>query len=120
MMWEGINQRKFPRVNYKCRIRVSKGAWKESIDTLTENIGAGGICVALEKDFALFDVVSLELFLGDGEDPVICSGTIVWVVKQHPMTQAEKVMYDTGVEFQDISEKDRERVSRLVNKILEA
>ncbi|MFC1480283.1 PilZ domain-containing protein [Candidatus Omnitrophota bacterium] len=118
MIWEGINQRKFPRVSYKCRIRVSRGGRKESIDTLTENIGAGGICVVLEKDFDLFEVVSLELFLGDGGDPIICNGTIVWVVKQHPVSQAEKVIYDTGVEFQDISEEVRERVSRLVSKIL--
>lgn len=120
MMWDGIDQRRFPRVSYRCRILVSKDGREEVIETTTENIGAGGICVSLEKEFKLFENVAMEIFLGDQEEPVSCSGTIVWVVKRHPTTAAEKAQYDTGVEFRDISEEARQRVSRLVEDILKA
>lgn len=118
MIWEGINQRKFPRVNYKCLIRVSKDGREEVIDTFTENIGAGGICVILERNFGLFEEVDLKVFLGEKEGPIACKGTIVWVVKRHPANAAEPVRYDTGIEFQDIIEKDRQRVASLVSSIL--
>ena len=118
MMWNGINQRRFPRIQYKCLIRVSRGDREEIIDTFTENIGAGGICVVLDKDFGLFEPVTLEIFLEDGEDPVYCDGTIVWVVKRHPVNQTERVKYDTGIEFSEISDSSRERVAKIVEDLL--
>ncbi len=120
MMWDGIDQRKFPRVNYKCRIRVSRDGKEEVIDTFTENIGAGGICVILDRDFGLFEEVALEIFLEDGDRPILCKGAIVWVVKRHPAVKTETVMYDTGVEFLDIADADRDRVDHLVQDILSA
>ncbi|MGB2629675.1 MAG: PilZ domain-containing protein [Candidatus Omnitrophota bacterium] len=120
MMWEGINKRRFPRVNYKCLIRISKDRQQEEvIDTYTENIGAGGICVTLDRGYDLFEKVSLEIHLG-GDEPVHCSGAIVWVVKGHPVHKWEKPMYDTGIEFVDINENDRERISRLVDELMKA
>jgi hypothetical protein len=120
MIWDGIDKRRFPRVNYKCLIRLSREGQEEVIETHTENIGAGGICVAIEKGFELFDPVSLEVHLSEGEKPIACNGTIVWVVKNHPIAKREKVTYDTGIEFTDIPEEDRERVSRLVDEIIKA
>ncbi|MFC1548528.1 PilZ domain-containing protein [Candidatus Omnitrophota bacterium] len=120
MIWDGINQRKFPRVSYKCLIRVSKDGKEELIDTFTENIGAGGICVVLDKEFGRFEAVALEIFLSDGESPILCDGTTVWVVKRHPTVESEKVTYDTGIEFTEMSEQDRERVARLVEDILKS
>jgi c-di-GMP-binding flagellar brake protein YcgR len=118
MMWDGIDQRRFPRISYRCRILVFNAGREEVIETTTENIGAGGICVSLEKEFKLFEDVAMEIFLGDQGEPISCKGTIVWVVKRHPTTSEEKAQYDTGVEFRDISEEDRQRVSRLVEDIL--
>lgn len=120
MMWEGINQRRFPRVNYKCRIRLSRESGNSVLDTQTENIGAGGICVVLEKDLQLFEPVSLEVFLDEKNSPISCGGTVVWVVKRHPMTQTGAFKYDTGIEFADITPEDKKRVSDLVEYILQA
>jgi hypothetical protein len=120
MMWDGMNQRRFPRVSYKCLIRVSKDGHEELIDTFTENIGAGGICVVLDEGFNIFAPVTLEIFLSDGEAPIRCNGAIVWVVKKHPASPSGAVSYDTGIEFKDISGQDRERVARLVDDILKS
>lgn len=119
MMWDGINQRKFPRVSYKCRIRVSRGGAEEVIETLTENIGAGGICVVLDKPFYLFEPVSLEIYLEDRRAPICCEGNIVWVVKNHPMGAAGAFKYDTGVEFTKISPDDKNSIAQLVENILQ-
>ncbi|MFQ5953124.1 MAG: PilZ domain-containing protein [Candidatus Omnitrophota bacterium] len=118
MIWDGIDQRRFPRVNYKCLIRISEGGREEVIDTFTENIGAGGICVVLEKGFDLFEKVGLEVSLGGSDEPIHCDGSIVWVVKRHPAKKTEKLKFDTGIEFINIQENDRERVSRLVDDII--
>ena len=118
MMWGGMNKRAFPRVNYSCRIRVLRDGLEEVIDTFTENIGAGGICVVLDKDLGLFEIVTLEILLGDDSDPIFCDGTVVWVVKRHPVSLTEKTKYDTGVEFRNVPENDKERITRLVENIL--
>ncbi|MGB2661464.1 MAG: PilZ domain-containing protein [Candidatus Omnitrophota bacterium] len=120
MMWQGIDQRRFPRVNYKCLIRMSRGGHEEVIETFTENIGAGGICVSIDVGFELFDTVVLEVYLTEGEEPIHCKGSIVWVVMRRPVVKTEKAKYDTGIEFIDIPENDRERVSMLVDEIIKA
>jgi Tfp pilus assembly protein PilZ len=123
MMWEGINQRRFPRVSYKCRIRVSSDSGEEIIDTLTENIGAGGICVVLDKAFALFEKVSVDVVMGEKNAPVTCSGSVVWVVKRHPAgpsNVAGGFKYDTGIEFSGLTAEDKRKISALVECILHA
>jgi len=120
MVWEGMSRRKFPRVSYRCLIKMTRSGKQETVDTFTENIGSGGICVVLEDKCKLFETVSLEIFFDEGEDPVLCEGSVVWIVKRHPMKRAEKVTYDTGIEFKNISAEDRERITRLVQNILDS
>ncbi len=120
MMWEGINQRKFPRINYKCLIKVSREDAEEVIDTYTENIGGGGICVVLDKDFGLFTSVGIEVYIEEDKPPVKCSGSIVWVVKKHPVSELDAVTYDTGIEFSDLVEEDHNRIGKLIQRLLES
>jgi len=47
--WEGLNRRKFPRANYPCLVVIREGKEKNIILTHTENIGIGGVCIALKK-----------------------------------------------------------------------
>lgn len=118
-MWEGINQRKFPRVSYKCLIRINKDSGQELIDTFTENVGAGGICVVVDRDLGLFEKVDLEIFLTDSDEPIKCGGSVVWVVKRHAKSGGELELFDTGIEFVDIKDKDVKRVEGLVQNILD-
>ena len=120
MIWEGINKRKFPRVSYKCLIRVSAEGVEEVIETFTENIGSGGICVVLEQRLGLFEKVEMNIFIEEGVPAIECRGTIVWVVGRQHSSKAEIDLYDTGIEFQDIKAEDRKRISTLVEDILES
>ena len=116
MMWDGIRARKFPRINYKCRIQVQKSGREETVDTHTENIGQGGICVSLAENLGIFADVTLEMFIGEEEYMIKSGGKIVWVVKGHPTGKGEEVKYDTGIEFTDIRKKDLEKIEQLVRE----
>ena len=118
-MWNGINRRKFPRANYKCVISIKKRLTSKTISTQTENIGAGGICVLLKEDLGLFQGVDLEIFLDENVPAVKCGGTVVWVVKKGEPKQKGSYLYDTGIEFIDIRPEDRDRISDVVDLILE-
>lgn len=119
-MWEGMNQRRFPRVNCKCRIKVFADGGKMDIEAVTENLGAGGICVVLDKKLDLFEKVGLELFLTQDGEPVECKGEVVWVVRNHPMTPSGRSSYDTGIEFVAMPASQKEAIDQIMAQLLRA
>lgn len=119
MMWAGIDKRKFPRVNYKCLIKIVDHGSEELFEAYTENIGAGGICVVLGKEFDLFKTAEIELYVFDNEEALKCKGTIVWVIRR-TLNDAGTYEYDIGIEFTEISEKDKNRIAVLVDDVLSA
>ncbi|MBU0570761.1 MAG: PilZ domain-containing protein [Candidatus Omnitrophica bacterium] len=120
MLWEGIDKRKFPRINYRCRIRVSSRGKEEVFETFTENIGVGGICVILRKEFDLFKTANLDLYLSEKEGPISCQGTIVWVIRRKLLNKKDVNEYDVGIEFTDIADKDKVKIAGVVNDVLTA
>ncbi len=121
MTWDGIDHRKFPRIRYKCFIKVSSEDLGGPIETFTKNIGTGGICVVLSENLGLFENVSLEVhFQDEKENTVKCNGTIVWAVKQHPVDESGKTTYDTGIEFSDLSPDNKKMINKIVESISHA
>jgi len=120
MLWEGIDKRKFPRINYKCKIKVVDHGREEVFETFTENVGAGGICVMLGKEFDLFRTAELEIYLEEKGEPIICKGTIVWVIRRRFAMEGKTLEYDVGIEFTDIDDKDRIKITSLVDDVLTA
>jgi len=118
MAWEGIDKRKFPRVRYKCLIRITDQGKQEVFDTSTENLGAGGICVILGKEYDLFKTAELDLCISDSEDTISCKGTIVWVIRRRSQNKTDNYEFDVGIEFTEIGEKDRVKIASLVDDIL--
>ena len=118
-MWRGINNRRFPRANYKCLITIgTKGAAKYFL-THTENIGVGGICVSLEEGLGVFNEVAVEVALKDGLPPIKCKGTVVWAVKsQIVKNSARTTKFDTGIEFVNLKEDEQARIENLVEKLI--
>jgi hypothetical protein len=110
-MWQGVDNRRFPRAVYPCKIAVIKAGANEQFSTRTENIGKGGICVILRKGLEKFSPVTLTIYLEDGDPPLECDGRIVWTVKH-------KEIFDTGIEFLNIQAKDLERIERIVRECL--
>ncbi|MEE8360063.1 MAG: PilZ domain-containing protein [Candidatus Omnitrophota bacterium] len=118
-MWNGINRRKFPRINYKCIITIkSVGEIPKIITTHTENVGMGGICVMLRDYLDLFKMVELEVLFENGSGPLRCNGSVVWVVKKSDPTSKDEITYDTGIEFVDLNQANKTRIGNIVEKIL--
>ena len=114
MVWEGQERRQFPRANFLCKIVVSSPI--RLITSHTENISEGGIRVILEERLSPHSPVGIELFFEKGR-PVRCKGKIAWVREKLNPLDKTVTMYDTGVRFMDLTEKDREYIKKLVDVI---
>ena len=112
--WNGQERRKFPRAEFPCKIIV--GSPIRLLVSHTENLGEGGIRVILEEKLSAFTNVGLEIHL-EKEKPIKCKGRIVWVKEAVNPIEREPVMYDTGIEFIEIADCDKEYIRKLVNKL---
>jgi len=115
----GLNnfeKRRFIRADFPCRIIV-KTPKERVIMSHTENIGAGGVRVILGEELNISLVADLEIYLDN--DPLKCKGRVVWIVgKINPVT-GKSSMFDTGIEFYQISPENQEIVSNLVKAIID-
>ena len=116
MTWDGIDKRKFPRIQYKCLIKVCRMPQGHVLSTYTENMGVGGICVVLGERLELFEKVELELILRDGNLPISCIGDVVWVVKKSAFDTTD-LTYDTGIEFSKLGDGDLGRIRTIVDSM---
>jgi len=122
--WEGLNRRQFPRINYPCLIVLRNGGdgaedeQSNTILTHTDNVGVGGVCVALKQNVKMFSVVMLELDLLDLGDHICCNGKVVWNVPQQSEAKNKAQVFDVGIEFIDIKEKDQARLKDVVERLV--
>ena len=113
-MWQGIDQRRFPRAKYKCIVSLRQPDGASAVSANTEHIGMGGICVLLDKGLDIFSPVELDLTLDAGKGPLHVKGTIVWVVRRREFRKGPS--FDTGVEFADLSPEDKARIEAVLDK----
>ena len=74
----------------------------------------GGISAIVKKNIKLFAPVDLEIDLMDMEEHVFCEGKVVWSVRRKDSVKRKASYYDIGIEFNNIEEKDRERIVKVV------
>lgn len=110
-MPQGIDMRRFPRANYRCEVTVFQKGKKEEFSAQTENIAAGGICLAAKGPLNKFAVVKLILYFEKDALPVECNGRVIWSVKR-------KDEFDIGIQFLDIKEKDALAIEKIVQECL--
>lgn len=116
MGWDEREKRSFVRANFPCKIIIYTIGREHIIVAHTENIGAGGVRVIIEECLDISSQVGLELFLGGAQ--IICKGRIVWVVERSGSSNVEANVWDTGIEFREISERDRKVVDSFVKTIV--
>lgn len=119
-MWDGFDQRKFPRINVECEINIqSKDSQKQSIVTRTENVGIGGVCVLQETPLERFSKCRISLQLDKAIPVIECEARVCWVIpRQDPKNKSK--LYDTGIEFVNISPSDRNEVQKFLKSRLPA
>jgi Tfp pilus assembly protein PilZ len=117
--WDGLNRRKFPRVNYPCLVVIRGGDDNQDVIlTHTENVGVGGVCVILKQDIKMFSAVDLEVDLLDLGDHIKCKGKVVWNVQRKDESEQKPLFYDIGVEFQDLEKEENQRLEEIVDRLV--
>ena len=116
--WDGLNRRKFPRVNYPCLITIHHShSEPEVMLTHTENVGVGGVCVIVKKNFQLFVPVELEIDLMDTGNHIKCPGKIVWSIRRKLTETSKPLFYDLGIEFLGIQAGEHQRLKEIVQRL---
>lgn len=118
--WQGLNKRQFPRIKYPCLIVIRNGddGKNDTVLTHTDNVGVGGVCVALKQAVKMFSIVEIELDLLDLGDHVCCKGKVVWNVEKKSDSKKEPRVFDVGIEFADIKEEDQLRLREVIARLV--
>ena len=113
MIWDGFNKRKFPRLNLRCELILRNRSEDQVLKTQTENVGAGGVCVILERPLERFSVLPLRLELDPSLPWIECLAKVVWtVVSRDAVTRTER--FDTGIEFIGLQPAEQDLIRRYV------
>jgi c-di-GMP-binding flagellar brake protein YcgR len=113
-----MDKRRFPRASYKCSVSLKQKGETAVLQTVTENLGLGGVCVLLDKGLDIFSPVSLEIKLDEAQPPVSVLGTIVWVVRRREFKKGSS--FDTGIEFSELSPPNRSKIEAVLAKLAAA
>lgn len=113
MMWDGFNKRKFPRINLRCELILKNQSAGQTLRAQTENLGAGGLCVILEKSLERFSTVSIRLELDPALPWIECLGKVMWAVSSREIS-TKKESFDTGVEFTGLQPAQQDLIRSFV------
>lgn len=113
-MWDGFNKRKFLRLSLRCQISILLENKKSAFDTLTQNVGVGGVCVILDQPLERYTSCRVRLELDEKLSPIECAGKVVWMVPTQE-SAAGKKRFDTGIEFVGLESGDREALQEFVD-----
>jgi len=97
-MWDGFDKRKFPRLNLRCELVLRHPSEEQVLRTQTDNVGAGGVCITLERRLERFSEVLLRLELDPHLPWIECQGKVVWAIPSREVG-SKKESFDTGIEF---------------------
>ncbi len=114
MHYNGIEKRKFKRVRCPCKIWIYSIS-EHTILTHTENISAGGVRVLIEEKLDIDSIVGIEVKLK--ENTIACKGRIVWVVNRHSPYKKGICYNDTGIEFLEITDRQRDCIDKFIENI---
>ena len=103
-------RRKSPRVRCYLPVRLFSQGDPKLIETLTKDLGIEGLKCLSPALKPVSRPVSLEIDLGAGEEPVSVNAQTVWF-----QSVPESEQFYLGISFRDLSEKDRERLSKYIN-----
>ena len=114
MMWDGFNKRKFPRLNLRCELILSSSTPPSQVVRVqTHNVGAGGVCIILDKPLERFSVLSLRLELDPNLPWIECRGKIMWSVPSREAV-TKKESFDTGIEFMNLQPAQQDLIRHYV------
>ena len=119
-MWDGFDKRKFPRVALRCEVILGdQPQGQVLLRTQTQNVGAGGVCVVLERCLERFSQVSIRLELDPSLPWIECAGKVVWAVPSREVG-SKKQSFDTGIEFGGLDPGHQDLIRSYIESRVEA
>lgn len=108
-------RRRLPRIGCVLPVRLYSSEQPnvpKVIETLTKDLGSGGLRCLSPSEHTVSSPISLEITLGPGEKPLSLRAQIVWVE-----TVPHSQQFYLGLAFHHLSDADTKRLSRYVEKI---
>ncbi|MCM8756760.1 MAG: PilZ domain-containing protein [Candidatus Omnitrophica bacterium] len=102
-------RRKYPRLNTSVEIEYWVSKEDTFMKTVTKNIGAGGVCIVSEEKIGKDTILFFKIDLSDGKKFIQAKGKVVWSSEFYS-SSLEKIVYNLGIEFIEISDEDRQRI----------
>lgn len=109
-------RRKFIRLSIDVQINYTVLSQTDQHRSKTKNIGEGGICLVTDGPLNSGTLLKLDIILPEDPPAIQTVGKIVWV-KPFSLADERRPRYEAGVEFVNISEKDRLRIGKYVFSI---
>lgn len=109
-------KRSMPRIEEKLPIKVMEGDYCAVVET--KNISASGLYFTAEKPLPLMSKVLITLLLPTSpkkNTKIECNGTVVRAV---PISSVNKIIYETAIFFDDITERTKNIISRYISKVM--
>lgn len=114
MEWDGINKRRFLRIDFPYTIHLRCDS-DISISAYTEDINLGGIRVVVKKKFEVSTVLNLEIYLG--QIPIACKGKVIWVKDKENLILEGVRFFDTGIALCDIDNEQRDILNNCIEDV---
>lgn len=105
-------RRKFARATIELIVRYKVlDIPQQQLEAKTKDISGGGICLVTREKMKLGTAVAMEIKFSPADNPVIAYGRVVWFnqSKLGP-SPAGHLRFDSGIEFEKISDQDRKRI----------
>ena len=112
MCWDSAERRRFVRIKHPCKVTVTDKQ-EQILLTQTENISVGGLRLFSHTRLEPLSLVNLEIHIKNGEF-VSCKGKVVWVFARKAPLDMGSVLFDTGIEFCPMKEKNLQVIKDLV------
>ena len=107
-----LGRREFPRLSSHIPVRFG-GEENRSQDSLTKDLGGGGVRLVSREFLPVDSKVKLEFFLTPASEALKAVGKVVWIQKLPYSYQ-----HDVGIQFLDISDPSRRRIAHFVEQNL--
>lgn len=99
------------KVDWK-RIGETSGPTAEFTNE-TKNISAGGICLVVNEKLGAGEELQIGMELPSGKI-IDVKGRVVWISEYEIFGREHEKIYDVGIEFMNISKKEREEINEFV------
>ncbi|MBI3996280.1 MAG: PilZ domain-containing protein [Candidatus Omnitrophica bacterium] len=108
----GEERRAASRVQLYLPVRVAKAGYAQPIETLTKDLGIGGLRCLSSTVLPVTTPVDVELVLSGGQDAVTIRGRIAWF-----RTIPESEQFEVGISFLETSPQIKRRLSMYLDRL---